>query len=71
MKISSVFIFVGFTILFGFTSCKEKPQKDKEMEIVNDTLFSDFNKDEMLKPAAFDTIIDNKKVSLYWIESDN
>ncbi|RXG20035.1 aldose epimerase family protein, partial [Leeuwenhoekiella aequorea] len=28
-------------------------------------------KDEMLKPAAFDTIIDNKKVSLYWIESDN
>lgn len=70
MKISSVFIFVGFTLLFGFTSCKERLQKDKEMEIVNDTLFSDFNKDEVLKPAAFDTVIDNKKVSLYWIESD-
>ncbi|RXG21902.1 hypothetical protein DSM00_1966, partial [Leeuwenhoekiella aequorea] len=71
MKELRVLVLFGFVNLFLFNSCKEKPSNHNDVKIVNDTLFSDFHKDEMLKPAAFDTIIDNKKVSLYWIESDN
>ncbi|WP_257710729.1 aldose epimerase family protein [Gramella sp. MT6] len=58
---------LGF-ILF-FASCKDE-SNDSIDEETNKAKIT-FKKDSVLKNQDFDTIIDNKKVSLYWIESDS
>lgn len=70
MKIYKVLWVLLFIISVAIWSCKnntsnEISSKMSEQEILR------FKKEDFLKTEKFDTIIDNKKVELFWIESDS
>lgn len=52
-----------------FWSCKNEQKNDSQA--AQNEVTAKFNKEEMLKAKNFDTIIDDKQVKLYWIESDS
>ena len=62
-------LFFSFFISFLW-SCKNE-QKNVNEAAQNEMTAKMFNKEEMLKAENFDTIIDDKQVKLYWIESDS
>ena len=51
-------------------SCKENENR-KTDNSVSSTSETQFKKEEFLNAKSFDTVIDSKQVSLYWIESDS
>lgn len=62
-------LFFSFVISFLW-SCKNEQMNVNEAA-QNEMTAKMFNKEEMLKAENFDTIIDDKQVKLYWIESDS
>ena len=69
MKKSNLSFLIVFGIVVIFTSCKNESNESKDEDTSKDKIT--FEKDSVLKKQDFDTIIDNKEVSLYWIESDS
>lgn len=69
MKKSNFSFLIVFGFVLIFASCKNEFNKSKDEDTSKDKIT--FEKDSVLKKQDFDTIIDNKEVSLYWIESDS
>lgn len=59
-----------FASMMCFKFCKQIETKSKSSNVTGrDEIL--FNKDKQLKAKNFDTIIDKKKIKLYWIENEN
>lgn len=69
MKKSSLNFLMVFGFILIFASCKNEANDNKDENTSKAKIT--FEKDSVLKKQDFDTIIDNKEVSLYWIESDS
>jgi len=69
MKKSNLSLLLLFGFILIFASCKNE-KKENPIEENSQSKIT-FKKDSVLKKQDFDTIIDDKEVSLYWIESDS
>ncbi len=71
ISIKNAILFAGSILIASMSfSCKEGQHTNKNTE-QRDTSQNEFKKEHLLKSKNFDTLINNKEVGLYWIESDS
>ena len=64
------FLMIISCLITVFNSCKDETKSTKGLTSKESQAMEN-NPEELLKAENFDTIIDNKKVRLYWLENDS
>ncbi len=70
MKNQKITSLLALLFIFMLNSCKDSSEKKGNL-VKPETEKQDFNKQNYLSLKDFDTIINHKKVKLYWIETDS